>query len=90
MRGLLLTLMGDRIAGENSLREAISVAQQQGARFFELRAVMDLARHWIDHGKEGDVRDLLAPVYGCFTEGFDSRDLKEAESLLDTLGMSVK
>ena len=67
-----------------------SPTQQQGARFFELRAVMDLARHWIDHGKEGDVRGLLAPVYGCFTQGFNSRDLKEAKGLLDTPVMSFK
>jgi predicted ATPase len=85
-----LRIVGDLKSGLAHLIEAERQANASQFRFFELRAVMDLARHWIDHGKEGDVRDLLAPVYGCFTEGFDSRDLKEAESLLDTLGMSVK
>jgi predicted ATPase len=51
----------------------------------ELRAALDLARHWNDHGKSDAARDLLAPVYGWFTEGFDARDLKEAKALLEEL-----
>jgi predicted ATPase len=64
---------------------AIAVAQQQNARSFELRATMSLARLWRDQGKRDEARDLLAPVYGWFTEGFDTLDLKEAKALLDEL-----
>ena len=52
---------------------------------FELRAAMSLARLWRDRGKRDEARELLAPVYGWFTEGFDTRDLKEAKALLDEL-----
>jgi predicted ATPase len=62
-----------------------SVAQRQSAKFFELRAALDLARHWNDHGKSDAARELLAPVYGWFTEGFDTLDLKEAKALFDEL-----
>jgi predicted ATPase len=85
LRGVLLTLMGDSIAAENSFRDAISLAQRQGAKFFELRAALDLARLWRDQGKVQQGRELLAPVYGWFTEGVDTRDLKEAKALLDAL-----
>ena len=85
LRGVLLTLMGDRVAAESSFRDAISLAQRQGAKFFELRAALDLARLWRDQGKVQQARELLAPVYGWFTEGFDTRDLKEAKALLDAL-----
>ncbi len=81
----MLTLTGDRGAAEVSFREAIAIAQQQGAKFFELRAALDLARHWRAQGKPDEARDLLAPVYGWFTEGFDRLDLKEAKALLDEL-----
>ena len=86
LRGVLLTLMGDRVAAESSFRDAISLAQRQGAKFFELRAALDLARLWRDQGKVQQARKLLAPVYGWFAEGFDTRDLKEAKALLDALG----
>ena len=86
LRGVLLTLMGDRVAAESSFRDAISLAQRQGAKFFELRAALDLARLWRDQGKVQQARELLAPVYGWFAEGFDTRDLKEAKALLDALG----
>ena len=85
LRGVLLTLMGDRVAAESSFRDAISLAQRQGAKFFELRAALDLARLWRDQGKVQQARKLLAPVYGWFAEGFDTRDLKEAKALLDAL-----
>ena len=65
---------------------AIDIAQQQGVKSFELRAALDLARLWRDQGKPQQARELLAPVYGWFTEGFDTRDLKEAKALLDELG----
>ena len=84
-RGVLLTLTGDRVAAEASFRDAIALAQMQSAKFFELRAALDLARHWRDQGKRAEARDLLAPVYGWFTEGFDTLDLKEAKALLDAL-----
>ncbi len=61
------------------------MAREQGARSFELRAAMSLARLWRDQGKVSEACELLAPVYGWFTEGFDTRDLKEAKALLEEL-----
>jgi predicted ATPase len=72
-------------AAEESFFTSISIAQQQKARSFELRAAMSMARLWRDQGKGHDARDLLAPIYGWFTEGFDTLDLKEAKALLDEL-----
>ncbi len=69
-------------AAEASLREAIDVAVLQCARGPELRAATSLARLWRDQGRRAEVHDLLAPVYGWFTEGFDTLDLKEAKALL--------
>ena len=59
--------------------------RQQQAKSWELRAAMSLARLWRDQGKVQQARELLAPVYGWFTEGFDTRDLKEAKALLEEL-----
>ena len=70
---------------EEAFLTAIAVAQQQKARSFELRAAMSLARLWRDQGRPQQARELLAPVYGWFTEGFDTRDLKEAKALLDEI-----
>jgi predicted ATPase len=67
------------------LWRALTVARQQQAKSWELRAAMSLARLWRDQGKVQQARELLAPVYGWFTEGFDTRDLKEAKALLDEL-----
>jgi predicted ATPase len=64
---------------------AITVARQQQAKSWELRAAMSMARLWRSQGKVQQARELLAPVYGWFTEGFDTRDLKEAKALLDEL-----
>ena len=64
---------------------ALSVAREQQARSWELRAAMSVARLWRDQGKREKARDLLAPVYGWFTEGFDTLDLKDAKVLLDEL-----
>ena len=64
---------------------ALAVARQQQAKSWELRAAMSMARLWRDQGKPQQARELLAPVYGWFTEGFDTRDLKEAKALLDHL-----
>jgi class 3 adenylate cyclase/tetratricopeptide (TPR) repeat protein len=82
LRGTLLLSMNEHVAAENSYRRALEVAQRQSARFWELRAALDLARLWRDQGKRTEARDLLSPVYGWFTEGFDMRDLKEAKALL--------
>ena len=64
---------------------ALAVARQQQAKSLELRAAMSMARLWREQGKPQQARELLAPVYGWFTEGFDTLDLKEAKVLLDTL-----
>ena len=71
--------------GEASLQQAIRIAQAQQAKSLELRAVRDLARLWGEQGRRAEARDLLVPVYGWFTEGFDTADLKEAKALLDQL-----
>ena len=70
---------------EASLSHALAVAREQEARFWELRVATSMARLWRDQGKGTDARELLAPVYGRFTEGFDTRDLKEAAALLAEL-----
>ena len=70
---------------QNLLGEALSTARQQGARALELRAAASLARLWAEQGKRAEARDLLAPVYSWFTEGFDTPDIKEAKALLDEL-----
>ena len=67
----------------SSVRSRLRVQQQ--AKSWELRAAMSMARLWRDQGKRDEARDLLAPVYGWFTEGFDTLDLKEAKALLDEL-----
>ena len=64
---------------------ALAVARQQQAKSWELRAAMSMARLWRDQGTVQQARELLAPVYGWFTEGFDTRDLKEAKALLEEL-----
>ena len=71
---------------EESYQRALLVARSQHARFWEIRAATSLARLWRDQGKRDEARDLLAPVYGWFTEGFDTLDLKEAKDLLNDLG----
>jgi adenylate cyclase len=72
---------------EECFRLAMSTAREQGSQCFELRAATSLARVWRDQGKRHEARDLLAPVYGWFTEGFDTLDLKEAKTLLDELAV---
>ena len=69
-----------------SYRRAIERARSQEAKSWELRAATSLARLWRDQGKPAEARALLAPVYGWFTEGFDTLDLKEAKGLLEELG----
>jgi class 3 adenylate cyclase/predicted ATPase len=70
---------------ETAFVRAVEIARSQHSKSFELRAAMSMARLWRDQGKQDEARDLLAPVYGWFTEGFDTRDLKEAKALLDEL-----
>ena len=75
----------DHLAAEACFRRAMAVAQEQSARLWELRAATSLARLWCDQGRRAEARELLAPVYGWFTEGFDTADLKDAKALLDEL-----
>jgi predicted ATPase len=75
----------DTVKAEAYFERALAVARAQQAKSWELRAAMGIARLWRDQGKREEARDLLAPVYGWFTEGFDTLDLKEAKALLDEL-----
>jgi predicted ATPase len=75
----------DPAKAEDSFRTALAIAREQGTRGYELRAATSLARLWGEQGRRGEARDLLAPLYGWFTEGFDTQDLKEAKRLLDEL-----
>jgi predicted ATPase len=70
---------------ERYFERALTVARQQQAKCWELRAAMSLARLWRHQGKSQQARELLAPVYGWFTEGFDTLDLKDAKVLLEVL-----
>jgi predicted ATPase len=85
VRGTLLLSMHEPAAAEDSFQHALAVARRQSARFWELRAALDLARLWRDQGKRTEARDLLAPIYSWFTEGFDTPVLQEARALLDQL-----
>jgi tetratricopeptide (TPR) repeat protein len=85
LRGAVLAETGDATQAASWLQQAIDTARSQQAKSLELRAAMSLARLWRDQGKRHEARDLLAPVYGWFTEGFDTADLKDAKSLLDEL-----
>ena len=76
--------MSDQVAAE-ACHQALAAARLQSAKTWKLRASMSLARLWRDQGKVQQARELLAPVYGWFTEGFDTRDLKEAKALLEQL-----
>jgi predicted ATPase len=83
-----ITLLSQRPSAANAeayFERALSVARAQQAKSWELRAAMSMARMWRDQGKPQQARDLLAPVYGWFTEGFDTLDLKQAKVLLDAL-----
>ena len=85
LRGDLLNATGDQSAAERSYHQALAVAKLQSAKLLELRASISLARLWCKQGRRGEARDLLAPIYGWFTEGFDTLDLKEAKVLLEEL-----
>ena len=81
----LLSPEPDAAKAQAYFERALAVARQQQAKSWELRAAMSLARLWRDQGKPQQARELLAPVYGWFTEGFDTLDLKEAKALLEEL-----
>ena len=98
LRGELLLSMSDRekiapslppsvppSSPEECFQQALAIARRQQAKSLELRAAMSLSRLWQRQGKRADARDLLAPIYGWFTEGFDTSDLQEAKALLDEL-----
>jgi predicted ATPase len=81
----LLSPQRDATKAEEYFEHALAVARQQKAKSWELRAAMNLARLWRDQGKVQQARELLAPVYGWFTEGFDTLDLTEAKVFLEEL-----
>ena len=84
-RGRLLLRQGHSEAAEELYRKALSIAAEQEAKLWELRAAVSLARLCRDQGRRTEARDLLAAVYGWFTEGFGTPDLKEAKALLNEL-----
>ena len=84
-KGELLIANSDRNEGARCLHRALTVAREQNAKMWELRASTCLARLWRDQGKRTAARELLAPVYAWFTEGFETLDLEDAKALLDTL-----
>jgi predicted ATPase len=84
-RGNLLRATGNRSAAERSYHQALAIAKRQSAKLWELLAAMSLARLWHHQGKRTEAHDLLAPIYGWFTEGFDTPVLQDANALLEQL-----
>jgi predicted ATPase len=88
VRGDLLLKTGhDEALAESSFEEAIDIARRQKGKWWELRAAMSMARLWQQQGKRAEARELLAGVYDWFTEGFDTRDQREAKALLEELSL---
>jgi predicted ATPase len=87
LRGILLLRQTGTSPAEAEawLQRALDVARRQEAKALELRAAMSLSRLWQQQGKRAEARELLAPIYGWFTEGFDTADLQEAKALLEEL-----
>jgi predicted ATPase len=87
LRGVLLLRQPgtSQAEAETWLQQALDVARRQEAKSLELRAAMSLSRLWQQQGKRAEARALLAPIYGWFTEGFDTVDLQEARALLEAL-----
>ena len=85
-KGELLLRQGRAEIAEELYCEALSIAREQEAKLWELRAAVSLARLRRDQDRGAEARNLLAPIYGWFTEGFDTADLKEAKALIDELG----
>jgi len=88
LRGKLLLGLGKNVEAEAELQRALTIARQQQALWWELRAATDLARHWHDEGRYVEAKSLLQPIYTWFVEGFDAPDLKDAKAILDKLGDS--
>jgi predicted ATPase len=82
---LLKQIVPDAPQAEACFQQALAVARHQEAKSLELRAAMSLSRLWQQQGKQAEARALLAPIYGWFTEGFDTADLQEAKALLEAL-----
>ena len=85
LKGVALLGLNRLEDGQIALEEAMRIARRQQTKPYELRAATNLARRWGEQGRRSEARDLLAPVYGWFTEGFDTADLKAAKALLDEL-----
>ena len=85
LRGQLLNSVGQRAKAETNYHQAMAIAKRQGAKVWELRAAISLARLWINEGKCYEARDVLGSIYDGFTEGYETLDLKEAKALLDSL-----
>jgi predicted ATPase len=85
LEGIIALKQGKIIEAEHSFRSAITIAQAQEAKSWELRAATSLARLLADQGRREEAHELLAPIHGWFTEGFDTADLKGAKTLLDEL-----
>ncbi len=79
----------DEVQAEACFHEALDVARDQKAKSWELRSAMSLSRLWQQQSKRDEARELLAPVYEWFTEGFDTADLKDAKALLDELNANI-
>jgi predicted ATPase len=87
---LLLTRSSEHhVEAESCFRQALDIARRQEAKSLELRAAMSLARLWQHQGKRVEARELLAAIYGWFTEGFDTADLQEAKALLEALSRPI-
>ena len=81
----MLLRQGRYEAAEEFYLKALGIAHEQDAKLWELRTAVSLARLWSEKRMRSEARDLLAPIYGWFTEGFDTPDLKDAKALLDEL-----
>jgi predicted ATPase len=86
LKGWILSLKGDLKGAERNFLASLDWARRQQAKMWELRTSTSLARLWQSQGKRQDAYELLAPVYGWFTEGFDTKDLQDAKALLAELG----
>jgi predicted ATPase len=85
-KGQLLQRLGHTEGAEELYRKALGIAKEQEAKLWELRAAVSVARLRRNQGRRAEAREMLAPIYGWFTEGFDTPDLKDAKALLDALG----
>lgn len=85
IRAEILLMLDEETKAEESLRKAIEVARRQSAKSWELRAATNLARLWKKQGKISEAEKMLGEIYGWFTEGFDTPDLKAAKALLDEI-----